>query len=197
MFIAVKKVGTKVKVPLDMLEPIHKLTRYTNVTIEPRESIEAKELITLGMVRYFPEPGSYEIQATITSSDGKQSVESKPVTINIQEPTGADRPAYNLIRNSSFQEFLFSGSEFGSVKDTLETITALYPNSVYAKHASFVLGENYFYGKNYPQALLNLVRLENDANFIHAEKVRRYLTEIRKVNAIQTGTENSELKKPQ
>ena len=61
---------------------------------------------------------------------------------------------------------------------------------------SFVLGENYFYDRNYPQALVHLLRLENDSNFAYAEKVRRYLAEIRRINSLQTGTKKPELKIP-
>jgi hypothetical protein len=67
------------------------------------------------------------------------------------------------------------------VKNTLGAITTRFPNSVYAKGSSFVLGEVYFGRKNYSQALLNLLRLENDRDFIFAEKVRNYLAEIRRL----------------
>jgi len=172
-----------------MLEPLLKLVQYTNVAMEPGRSIESKGLLTLELARNLPEPGSYEIRAKLASSDYKEFIESNIVTINVQEPGLVDRAAYNLITNSSAQDYLFSGAEFDQVKNTLETLNTLYPNSVYAKHASFVLGENYFYSKNYPKALINLVRLENDNDFAYAEKVRKYLAEIRRINANQTGTE--------
>lgn len=194
--IYIKKIGTNVRIPLKMLEPMHKLVQYTNVIMAPRESINAKELITLGLARYFPEPGSYEVQATLTNSTWQQSIESNVISIDVQEPIGVDRSAYNLIRASPFKESIFSGSEFGETRSTLETITLLYPNSVYARHASFVLGENYFYGRNYPQALINLVRLENDNDFVYVGKVRKYLAEIRRLNATRPGFEKPELKLP-
>ncbi len=196
VFMSVRKTGTDLKVPITMLDPLLKLIKYTNVPLEPQESVESKDLLTLGLARYFPEPGSYEIQASLASSDYSDVIESNIVTITIGEPTGTNRAAYNFIKNSSFQEYLFSGAEFNEVRKTLESVKTLYPTSSYARNASFVLGENYFYGRNYPQALINLARLENDNDFAHAAKVKKYLSEIRAIIPNQTGTEKREPGRP-
>lgn len=158
---------------------------FKNIEIEPSESSEATEFVTLGLNKYFPEPGIYELQAVLYNADGTQSIESNTVTIEIQEPSGINRNAYNLIKNSSFQDYLFSGAEFKKVKNTLEAITTRFPNSAYAKNSFYLLGEVYFYDKQYPKALTNLLRLENDNGFIFAEKVKNYLTEIRRLPQAQ------------
>lgn len=179
MYVYVKKTGTDNRVLISALHPIHELTRYSNVPIESGESVDGKELITLGLAKYFGVAGSYEVQAVLTNHDGTELIESNIVVINVQEPTGANRSAYNLIRNSSFRDYLFSGLEFDDTKSILERLKTLYPNSPYTRNATFVLGENYFHDGRFVPALANLVRLENDNEFVHAEKVRKYLAEIR------------------
>jgi hypothetical protein len=181
VYLYVQKSGSDEKTLISQLTPLSSLTEYKNIEISPNASYTAKEWITLGLNMDFPEPGTYEIQAVLANADRTQFIESNKVSIEIQEPTGSDREAYNLIKNSPSKEYLFSGAQFNKVKNTLEAITTRFPNSVYAKGSSFVLGEVYFGRKNYSQALLNLLRLENDRDFIFAEKVRNYLAEIRRL----------------
>lgn len=197
VYLNVRKVGTERSVPITMLEPLLKLTQYTNVPVEPQATVESKDLLSLGLARNFPDPGNYEIHATLSNSDYTEHIESNKVSLTIQEPTGNNRLAYNLITTRSFEEFLFSGAEFSKVMNTLEELTVLYPNSPYARDASFVLGENYFYQRNYSQALVHLLRLESATDFMYSDRVRNYLTEIRRVAASPTGLEKSEIKKPQ
>lgn len=176
-----KSGGNSERVLITPLTPVSGFYVVTNAKLAPDESYEAKELITIGLHKYFPEPGTYELQAVLANDDRTQFIESNKVTIEIQMPTGADRNAYNLIKNSSFQDFLFSGAKFDKMKDTLETLIAMHPNSPYAKSSAFLLGETYFELKQYPRALVNLIRLENDKEFIFAEKVKKYLAEIRRL----------------
>lgn len=182
VFLSVNKTGTTSKVWIP-LQTIHKFTTFTHSSIGPQQSVVGKDLIKLGLDRLFAESGSYEIQATLASSDGKTLIESNRIQITSQAPTAVDLAAYNLIRDASFPEGVFSGREFDRAKNTLETITRLHPNTAYARYASFVLGENYFYRKNYARSLLHLVKLENNTDFVYAEKVREYLDEIRRISA--------------
>ena len=70
---------------------------------------------------------------------------------------------------------LFSGADFSKAQNTLETIATKFSNSGYAKSAFFLLGQADFHRKNYPQTLAYLLKLENDKDFIFAEKVKNYL----------------------
>lgn len=178
-YVYVRKSGSPDKVMIRPLTPLRIFNGFVNVEVAPGETSEAKELITMGLSKYFPEPGSYELQVVMANEDLTQKVESNIVNVEIQSPTGADIGAYNLIKNSSFKDYLFSDAEFDEVKNTLETLNTRYPNSVYAKNSSFLLGKAYFLQKRYPQALANLLKLEDDRNFIFAEKVKDYLAQIR------------------
>ena len=180
VYLYVKKNGGE-RVLINMLSPILSLTRVKNVAIAPGTSSEAKEWLTLALDRYFPEPGTYQLQAELANEDRTQFIQSNTINIEIKQPIGVDFEAYNLIRNSPMQEALFSGAEFDRAKDTLEAIKTRFPTSAYARGAFFVLGEAYFSRRQYGQALANLIRLENDRDFIFAEKVRNYLAEIRRL----------------
>ncbi len=179
LYLHIQKSGSNQRSVMGQFSQLSKFIAYTNVEIPPNSVSEAKEWMMLGLNQHFPEPGTYEIKAVVLNDDRTQSVESNTIIIEIQEPTGTDRNAYNLIKNSSFQEYLFSGDNFDKIKNTLETIATKFPNSPYVKSASFVLGERYFVRKQYARALIYLLKLENDDEFIFREKVRNYLNEIR------------------
>ncbi|MFN2391856.1 MAG: tol-pal system YbgF family protein [Pyrinomonadaceae bacterium] len=185
-----KKIGSNEKVPIGRQSALLHYAVFFNVKLAPGESCETKGWITIGLHRYFPEPGTYEIQAGLTNNDGSQYIESNKVTVEIKMPTGADHNAYNLIKNNSFEDFLFSGHKFDKAKGILETLTVTHPNTPYAKSASFLLGESHFNQKQYQQALKNLIRLENDRDFIFADKVRDYIDEIQELLQQQTVLEN-------
>lgn len=189
--IFVRKKGSDNKIAIETTR-LYTFTKNTNVAIPPGTSVEVRESLTLGLNRYFPEFGEYEIQVVLASADRMQTIESNIVTIEIKGPAGAERRGYDLIKNSAFQDYLFSGVDFPKVKGTLESLTALYPKSAYAQSAAFVLGENYFYGKNHSKALTNLLKLENDENFIFAAKVKKYLTEILKEQLHQKQIQDKE-----
>lgn len=182
IYFYVEKADTLVRSQITKLDLLSGLTGIIHSEVQPGADIEAKEWIALNLSKHFSEPGIYKIQAVLANATRDQYIESNTITIEIREPTGTDRLAYNLIKNSSFQDYLYSGAEFDRTKITLEGLNALYPNSPYARSASFVLGETYFHDRQFARALTNLLRLENDKGFIFAEKVRKYLTEIRRIN---------------
>lgn len=181
IFIYVQKIGTNKQIQIEQLTVIHAFGAFKNSEISPGASYETKQWITLGLGKYFLQPGNYELQAVLENADGTQSIESNKVTIDIREPFGADRQVYNLIKNDALKDYLFSGAEFEKTTPVLETIKTRFPNSGYAKSAFYVLGEKHFVLKQYPQALVNLIKLEHDDDFIFAHKVRDYLSEIRRL----------------
>jgi hypothetical protein len=181
VYLYVQKIGSNKRTMIDQFTPMRKFSAYKNTAIAPGISCEGKDWITLGLNIDLPEPGTYELQAVLENADGSQLIESNKITIEIKEPIGIDQEVYNIIKNGPSKEYLFSGGEFDKVKPTLETIKARFPNSVYAKSAFYVLGEKYLVRKQYGQALSNFIRLENDKDFIFAEKVKNYIAEIRRL----------------
>jgi hypothetical protein len=182
VYFYVQKIGGE-KVQISQLTTLSPFTSFKNSEISPGTSIEAKNWLTLSLNKYFFEPGTYELYAELESADGTQFIVSNKINIEIKEPAGLDREAYNLIKNNPFNEYLFSDADFDKVQTTLEAIKTRFPNSGYAKSAFYLLGERYFDRKQYPKALANLIRLENDRDFIFASKVKNYLAQIRELES--------------
>ncbi len=152
----VRKIGDNGRVAIGNQSPLSILAYFINTQVAPGTSSETKGLIAIGLNRYFPEPGIYEIRAALSNDDGTQIIESNKVSIEIKMPTGANLAAYNLIKNSSLQDYMFGGMRFNQAEDILNTITLMHPNTPYGKQSAFLLGESYFDLKRYPQALSNL-----------------------------------------
>lgn len=180
IFIYLKKAGTANPAKMIELSTLLKLTRHKVVAIHPGSTVEASGWLTLGLKKYFHGPGVYELYALLANPERTEFIRSDPITIEVREPIGTDRLAYNLIANSPFEDDLFSGAEFEKVQPVLESLRTRYPRTSYGRSAAFLLGETYFHDKQYARALANLVILENDNGYIFAEKVREYLTEIRR-----------------
>ncbi len=83
-----------------MLSPIQGLSAYKNIEIPAGGSREGKEWLTLGLDKYFPKPGTYQLKMVLANPDRTQLIESNTLDIEIKEPTGIDREVYNLIKNS-------------------------------------------------------------------------------------------------
>lgn len=188
----VKKNGSSERVSIGTQSPVLRQLLVTNVPITPGKSSETKGLITMGLKTYFPEPGIYEIQAELSNDNGTHRIQSNKVSVEIKMPTGENLVAYNLIKNSPRSNFFFNGAKFDQVKDILETLTVMHPNTPYAKDSAYLLGRTYFGRKQYQQALVNLMRLENDNNFTHKEKVKKYLKEIRRLLQIEQTIEGED-----
>ncbi|MGH9948283.1 MAG: tetratricopeptide repeat protein [Pyrinomonadaceae bacterium] len=183
-------------VQIAQLTPLLKLTAFAHLPIPPGTTVEARDWLTLDLEKYFSEPGTYELQAKMANDDRTQIIESNIISFEVTQPTGIDLLAFNLIRNSTIQNLLFSGAEFRQAENTLRQLGSLYPTTAYGKSASFVLGEVYFFRKDYVQALAYLTRLENANDFIHAEKVRMYLAEIRRIAAPEPSIKQPKSNKP-
>jgi len=179
IYVDVRKTDASNRTPVTQLDPLQVFSNKPHAALPSGESIRSTDLLTLNLSRYFPEPGTYEIRAKLANPGRTQFIESNVVIIAVREPGPLDRPAYNLIKDSAFGEYLFSGFEFNRTETILETLATMHPQSPYARHANYLLGETYFHRRDYVRALPKLVRLENDNGFIYAEKVRRYLAEIR------------------
>ena len=163
------------------LTTISALYGLAETELAPGSARTAKEWIALNLDKCLLEPGTYYLQARLANSDRTQFVDSNVIRIEISQPVGVDLTVFNLIRNSRFQKYLFSDAEFVQKTNVLEMIANTYSQSGFANDALFVLGERYFRRRQYPLALGNLTRLENNDNFIFADKVRSYLAEIRRV----------------
>jgi len=176
----VQKVGSDKREEI-LLSSYTPFVLFKDVPIPARTDYQAKEWLAVGLNKYFPDAGMYELQAVLTNADGSQQIQSNKIYLQIETPSGIDRDVYQLIKNSKSPDYFFDGGGFKKVKDTLDDIAIRYPNSAYTQGANFMLGKANFYRKDYQKALKHLQKLENDSNFIHNEKVRKHLDEIREI----------------
>lgn len=176
----VQKLGDGERKRIASLTPLRTyVAQYKNIVIPAGDSHEAKEWLAFELNKYFSEPGIYQLQMVMLNSDGTQRIESNTIEIEIKEPVGVDRVVYNLIKKTPRPDSLFRGIDFDKTKDVLETITTRFSDSAYAKSSLFLLGGTDFHQKKYSQALGRLLKLEKDKDFIFAEKVKKYIDEIR------------------
>jgi hypothetical protein len=180
IYLTVQKVGSD-KRDILPLSSYLRLVKFNDALISARTDYQAKEWLAVELNKYFPDAGMYELQAGLANADGSQQIQSNKIYLQIESPTGVDREVFQLIKNSKSPNYFFDGLDYEKVKDVLDDITTRYPNSAYTQAANFMLGKANFYRKDYQKALKHLQKLENDSNFIHNEKVKKHLDEIREI----------------
>jgi hypothetical protein len=89
-----------------------------------------------------PVPGRYRIKAVLFDERGDEVVESQPIEIAVEEPTGEDREVWGVLRSDpELGYFVQAGAPRGRSSDvrkqqlvtTLERLVAYHPGSRYAE----------------------------------------------------------------
>ena len=86
------------------------------------------------------------------------------------------------IKSLGASSYFFSGVGFTSKEQALAVLdefTARFGATVYGDYAAFLLGEHYFYEKEYERASGQFSLLTNRTNFVFADKARKYLEKIK------------------
>lgn len=171
-----------VEKPVNNLSPIRKEIHINPNAIAPGESITAKELITLNLDELFPQAGRYKLRAILKSADRKEKVESKPITINVFEPVGADAEAFDFIKRRRKSATFFTG--VGLVRDVraqadLKEFVAKFGSTAYGDYATFLLGETLFVQGNDAEAVKQLDKISGKSDFILSDKAKNYLEKIK------------------
>src|SRR5262245_8408521 len=76
----------------------------------PGEEVKRLERLNLKLNEIFPKPGKYKLTARLNSSDGKETVSSKPMEVEIAEPIGLDAQALQFIRTYDDPAFFLTGA---------------------------------------------------------------------------------------
>ena len=154
-----------------------------NVVVPPREfkpgeEVKTTDRLSLKLNEVFPKPGSYKLHVRLISNDGKESVSSKPIEVEIVEPDGLDAHALQFIRDHDEPAYFFTGIH--AVKkpeqlQVLENFVAVYAESSYADEASFVLGEVQFAKRDYQKARKHFEKLSKKSDYAFAAEASDYL----------------------
>jgi|GEM_PF-3594613 len=145
---------------------------------KPGEQIKKTAGLNFRLNTVFPKPGTYRLHVRLRSLDGKDSVSSKPMELEIVQPDGLDAQALQFIRDHSEPAYFFTGIR--AVKNpeqlqVLENFVAVYGESSYGDDASLALGEVQFAIRDYQKARTTLEKLSKKSNYAFATTVAEYL----------------------
>ncbi|HEX8195600.1 MAG TPA: hypothetical protein VF571_05260 [Pyrinomonadaceae bacterium] len=160
-------------------------------TLQPGKHKEQENLLNqyLGE-QIFPQPGRYQVRVEFNYLDStfgqlqRVKTMSNPITIDIQEPTGNDRQAYNFFKNTF--EPVYKRFDQNEMLRLLQQF-ADNPNfktTVYWKYIVYDLASIYFDKGENEKAEREFLRVAR-INFYHSKRVRDGIMEVaRKLNRI-------------
>lgn len=145
---------------------------------QPGQQIKRTAGLTFRLNKIFPKPGTYRLHLRLTSLDGKDTVSSKPMELEIAQPDGLDVQALQFIRDNSEPAYFFTGIH--AVKNpeqlqVLENFVAVYGDSSYADDASLALGQVQFALRDYQKARTTLEKLSKKPDYAFAATVAEFL----------------------
>lgn len=167
---------------IQQLSAFPKEVSVKSVEMKPDECFQAKELLTLNLNTIFPEAGEYQIYAMLFDPNSKREVKSNISMIQIVEPYGIDRQAFEFIQANSKSADLLSGrylSGTQKAQNILERFVMIYDTSAYGDYATFLLGELYFAQDDYDRASQQFYKLAKKADFALAHKAEKYLADAK------------------
>jgi hypothetical protein len=151
--------------------------------IQPGQEIWRKDILTSvpTLEEILSRPGRYEIRAEFRYNNGanekqKEVIVSNPITINILEPNGVDRQAYNYIKQV-IEPARYRERASGEVFQLQQNFLDNYGNSVYAKYIAIELASGYKGSGENAKAKRELCKIHN-VNFYFSEQVRRNIWEL-------------------
>ena len=148
---------------------------------KPGEEVQKLDRLSFKLNKAFPQPGTYRMHVQLLSNDGKESVSSKPIEVEIVEPDGLDAHALKFIRENSDPAYFYTGIR--AVKkaeqlQVLENFVAIYGESTYAEEAEFALGEVQFAKRDYEKARKFFEKLSKKSDYAFAKEAFDYLKQI-------------------
>ncbi len=159
--------------------------------IGPGESLEAKQALAFHLDKTFPRSGDYRIQALLYDAGWTSEIKSNVLTIHILQPEGLNFEALKYIKSLGASSYFFSGVGFPSEEEertALEVFTTKFGETLYGDYAGFSLGERYYYDMEYTRAEKQFSLLANKADFVFADRAKKYLEKIKKDNALSSET---------
>ncbi|HEX6046868.1 MAG TPA: hypothetical protein VFZ22_20415 [Pyrinomonadaceae bacterium] len=144
----------------------------------PDEQIERTDRLTYMLNRAFPDPRTYQVHALFVSHDGKDSVVSNSIEVEIVQPDGVDAQALQFIREQAEPAYFFTGVR--AVKNAeqlkvLEKFVTDYGESSYGDDASFALAEVHFARRDYEKSRTIFERLSKSSDRTLATEAAHFL----------------------
>ena len=155
--------------------------RFPN-TFKPNEFYEREELLGPTFGWNFTEPGNFQLQFILRSSDGSKTIESNVIDITIENPTGINKEAFDFMKKHKDFFGLSSWAYAGEERENLlETFVNNYSQSVYGELAISSLGTVYLVSKGQlERSRIEFEKIKDSSNNVIAEDAKRSLLEIEK-----------------
>lgn len=147
---------------------------------QPNEFIIREELLNSAFVgAFFSEAGTYQLQFILSSSDGDKIIESNVIEIEIKNPQGVNKKAFNFLTKHK-EYFGLSSWIFGEREGQglLETFVNNYGETVYGELAIHSLGSIYFNRGEFNKAQIEFEKLKFSNHKIIADDATKFLKEI-------------------
>lgn len=158
-----------------------KLIRPQPRELKPGDTAEVMDTLNLKLDEVFPKPGTYQLQARLLSSDGKETISSKPVEVEIAQPEGMDAQALEYIRANGEPGYFFTGSGVmwkPEKLQRLENFVAIFGESAYGNDATLLLGQVHTAKREYDKARKLFEKLSKKPDVAIAKKASEYLKRI-------------------
>jgi len=148
-------------------------------TFKSGEFYESKEMLGPIFGWHFTEPGKYEIQFVLRSSDGTRSIRSKILYLTIEDATGINGQALEFLRKHD--KYFGSSSWVFSERDAidlLETFVREYETSVYGELGTLSLAYSYLGKKELERAKFEFEKISSSGNKMIADDAKRSIADI-------------------
>lgn len=151
-------------------------------TFKPNDFYESEELLGPTFGWNFTEPGNYQLQFILRSSDGSKTIASNVIDITIENPTGIDKEAFDFMKKHKdffgLSSWVYAGEDR---ENLLETFVNNYSQSVYGELAISSLGTIYLVSKGQlERSRIEFEKIKDSPNNLIAEEAKRSLAEIEK-----------------
>jgi len=148
--------------------------------LSPKKEIESENLLDGELSEIvFSKPGQYEVKVEFSYKTGEGFMEpvkvlSNSFTININEPKGIDKLAYDYL--TKIYEPARQKSNATPLKQLRQDFVDKFSNSVYSKYIAFELVQIYE-GREDAKAMRELCKIHN-LNFFYSKDVKKRLLKI-------------------
>lgn len=152
---------------------------------KPGDRYEDEITLDTSLDEFFPQPGTYMIQLSLTGSEGKL-IQSNSLEIIIKEPKGIDKEAFDFIQQNKAHNrypILFVWNNDIKCKDgkiLLEEFVSKYSESLYGEYAIYQLGNYYFRNHEPEKAKIELEKLKFSNNPRIAKEAGATLSDVEK-----------------
>lgn len=164
-------IGQDLVVSEQQLNPVRVSLKRKNRTIQPKESYQTTEQLTMGLETLFPSLGQYQLQLVMNDATGSQKLYSNKIIVNIIKPIGNSLRAYQYLQTNTKTEYIFSGFYDSRSKEQLEYIANNFADTVYGKQIIFQLAKVSFANKEYEKAINYLEALLKDKDFAFNDEI--------------------------